>query len=59
MAPVRVSVVSSISYTAFLAGPALVGALAGRFGILDALLLVPLVMGVAFAAAGASRPPAP
>ncbi len=56
MAAVRVSVVSTIGYGAFLAGPAVVGALADRAGILDALLVVPLVMAVAFAAAGAARP---
>lgn len=57
MAAVRVSVVSSIGYTAFLGGPALVGALADALGILDALLVVPLAMGVAIATAGAARPP--
>ena len=41
-AAVRVSVVSSIGYTAFLAGPPLVGLLAEpeRLGVLDALLVV-------------------
>lgn len=55
-AAVRVSVVSSIGYTAFLAGPAVIGGLADRHGILDALLVVPLVMVAAVLVAGASRP---
>ncbi len=58
MAAVRVSVVSSIGYTAYLAGPAVIGALAGRHGILDALLVVPAAMVVAVAVAGAARPSA-
>ncbi len=56
MAAVRVSVVSSIGYGAFLGGPALVGGLADAFGILHALLVVPAAMGVALVAAGAARP---
>jgi fucose permease len=52
-AAVRVSVVSSIGYTAFLAGPPLVGLLAEpeRLGVLSALLvvLVALVVGAAVA----------
>ena len=59
MSTVRVSVVSSIGYTAFLGGPPLIGLLADSRGILDALLLVPVAMGVALLAVGASRPPAP
>ncbi|MCW2613395.1 MAG: major facilitator superfamily 1, partial [Frankiales bacterium] len=56
-APVRVSVVSSIGYTAFLAGPPLIGFLAEAVGILRALLVVLVALGVALAVAGSSRPP--
>ena len=59
MSTVRVSVVSSIGYTAFLGGPPLIGLLADSRGILDALLLVPVAMAAALLAVGASRPPAP
>jgi len=55
-APVRVSVVSSLGYTAFLAGPPLVGFLAEAAGILRALLVVLLALAVGALAAGASRP---
>ena len=54
-APVRVSVVSSLGYTAFLGGPPLVGFLAETFGIRRALLVVLVALGVAVAAAGAAR----
>ena len=63
-AAVRVSVVSSIGYTAFLAGPPLVGLLAEpeRLGVLRALLvvLVALLVGAAVArsAAPVARPEA-
>jgi MFS family permease len=43
-APARVSVVAVIGYTAFLAGPPLVGFLGDHVGILRALLVVPLVL---------------
>ena len=39
-AAARVSVVSTIGYTAFLAGPPLLGFLGSRFGVLNALLVV-------------------
>ena len=55
-APVRVSVVSSLGYTAFLAGPPLVGFLAEAAGILRALLVVLVALAVGALAAGASRP---
>ena len=57
MATARVSVVSSIGYTAFLGGPPLVGVLADRFGILDALLVVVAAMAVALGSVGALAPP--
>jgi fucose permease len=43
-APARVSVVAVIGYTAFLAGPPLVGLLGDRVGTLKALLIVPLIL---------------
>jgi fucose permease len=43
-AAVRVSVVSTIAYTAFLAGPPLLGFVADRVGSLDALLVVALLL---------------
>lgn len=56
-APQRVSVVASIGYTAFLAGPPLVGFLADRIGTARALIVVvgAAVLGAAFAPAAASR----
>ncbi|MGE3836134.1 MAG: MFS transporter [Acidimicrobiia bacterium] len=53
----RVAVVSSIGYTAFLAGPPLIGLLAERIGILHALLVVVVALVMAFATAGATREP--
>jgi fucose permease len=55
-AAVRVSVVSSIGYTAFLAGPPLIGLLAGHLGILRALFVVVGALVLGLAASGASRP---
>jgi MFS family permease len=43
-AAARVSVVSTIGYTAFLAGPPLLGFVASEVGTLDALLVVALVL---------------
>jgi MFS family permease len=44
LAPARVSVVAAIGYTAFLAGPPLVGLLGDRIGVLQALLVVPVLL---------------
>jgi MFS family permease len=55
-AAVRVSVVSSIGYTAFLAGPPLIGLLAEHTGILRALFVVVAALVLGLAASGASRP---
>jgi fucose permease len=55
----RVAVVSSIGYTAFLAGPPLIGFLADATTILDALLVVPLALVVGFALARVARPETP
>jgi fucose permease len=56
-APARVSVVAVIGYTAFLAGPPLVGLLGDRVGVLRALLVVPLLIVPALALVPAMRPP--
>ena len=58
-AAVRVSVVSSIGYTAFLAGPPLVGMLAEpeRLGVLEALLVVLAALVVGGLVAGSAAPP--
>lgn len=58
VAAARVSVVATIGYTAFLAGPPLLGALGNRFGVLSALLAVAPAMLLALLAAGAAAPPA-
>ena len=55
-AAVRVSVVSSIGYTAFLAGPPLVGFLAEAAGVLRALLVVLLALVTAVLTAGSVAP---
>ena len=55
-APARVSVVSTISYASFLAGPPLLGALAEDHGYLLPLGLAPVVMIVAFALAAVLHP---
>jgi len=57
-AAVRVSVVALIGYTAFLAGPPLVGLLGDHVGILRALLVVPVLLIPALALVPVSRPPA-
>jgi len=55
LAPARVSVVAVIGYTAFLAGPPLVGLLGDRVGVLSALLVVPVVLIPALALVPATR----
>ncbi len=56
-ASVRVSVVAAIGYTAFLAGPPLVGLLGDRFGVLRALLVVPILLMPALVLVPATRQP--
>lgn len=56
-AAARVSVVAVIGYTAFLAGPPLVGLLGDRVGTLKALLIVPLILIPALALVPATRRP--
>ena len=61
-APVRISVVSTIGYTAFLAGPPLLGFLGDHFGILRALAVVGAVSILAILVVPVTRPetaPAP
>jgi MFS family permease len=56
-AAARVGVVSSIAYTAFLAGPPLIGLLAQHVGILRALFVVLAALAVGLLTTGAARPP--
>lgn len=58
-AAARVSVVSTIGYGAFLAGPPLLGAVGDRVGTLQSLLLVAVLMVPAAAAVSAVRRPVP
>lgn len=58
-AAARVSVVSTIGYAAFLAGPPLLGAVGDRIGTLESLLLVAALMLPAALAVGAVRRPLP
>ncbi len=58
-AAARLSVVSTIGYTAFLAGPPLLGFLGDRVGILRSLAVVAVLLLPAFLALPAVRPPQP
>jgi predicted MFS family arabinose efflux permease len=53
----RVAVVATIGYTAFLAGPPLLGLLGDRVGVLRALLVVAVLLVPAMAVVSAARPP--
>ncbi len=55
-AAARVSVVAVIGYTAFLAGPPVVGLLGDQVGVLRALLIVPLLLVPALALVPVLRP---
>ena len=55
----RVSVVASIGYTAFLAGPPLIGFLGDHVGVLRALSVTAALLGLAALVAGTIRPLAP
>ena len=57
-AAARVSVVSTIGYTAFLVGPPLLGLLGSHFGVLNALLVVSIVLVPSALAVPAARKPA-
>ena len=56
-AATRVSVVASIGYVAFLGGPPLIGFLGEHVGVLKALTVVAVLLGVAALLAGSLRPP--
>ena len=58
-AAVRLSVVSTIGYGAFLAGPPLLGFLGDHFGVLHALLVVGAVSILATLVVPVARPPVP
>jgi fucose permease len=58
-AAARVSVVSTIGYGAFLAGPPLLGVLGDRIGTLESLLAVAVLMAPAMLAVFAARPARP
>jgi fucose permease len=58
MAAPRVSVIASIGYCAFLAGPPLIGFLGDHFTVLRAVLAVAVLLAVAIMITGAIRPPA-
>lgn len=55
-AAARVSVVASIGYTAFLAGPPLIGFLGDHFGVLRSLLVTAGLLLLSVVVAGAARP---
>jgi MFS family permease len=55
MAAARVSVVASVGYCAFLAGPPLVGFLGHQVGVLQAFTSVAALLGAAFLLAGNVR----
>jgi MFS family permease len=56
-APARVSVVATIGYVAFLAGPPVLGYLGDRVGVLNALLLVAVLLVPSALAVPAARKP--
>jgi MFS family permease len=58
-APMRLSVVATIGYTAFLAGPPLLGLLGDHFGVLRALVVVGAVSLVAILIVPVTRPHRP
>ncbi|MFL6027827.1 MAG: MFS transporter [Friedmanniella sp.] len=55
----RVSVVASVGYTAFLAGPPLIGFLGDHVGVLKALTVTAALLGLAALIAGSTAPLAP
>ena len=54
----RVSVIASIGYCAFLAGPPLVGFLGDHYSVQKAILAVAVLLALAMLITGAVRPPA-
>jgi fucose permease len=57
MAAPRVSVIASIGYCAFLAGPPLIGFLGDHFTVVRAVLAVAVLLAMAIMITGAIRPP--
>jgi MFS family permease len=55
-AAARVSVIASIGYCAFLAGPATIGFLGDEVGVLRALIVIAVLFGMAALIAGSVRP---
>lgn len=55
----RVSVVATIGYVAFLAGPSLIGLIGNHTGVLKALTVTAALVGVGFLVAGSTKPLAP
>lgn len=58
MAAPRVSVIASVGYCAFLAGPPLVGFLGHEFTVQKAIVVVAVLLALALLITGAVRPPA-
>ncbi|HET9647909.1 MAG TPA: MFS transporter [Microlunatus sp.] len=58
MAAPRVSVIASIGYCAFLAGPPLVGFIGHQIGVRTAVVVVAVLLALAMLIAGSVRPPA-
>ncbi len=52
----RVSVVATVGYVAFLAGPSLIGLVGDHTGVLRALVLTAVTVGIGFMVAGATKP---
>jgi fucose permease len=59
MSAARVSVIASIGYCAFLAGPPLIGFIGEEITVLKAMIAVAVVLAVALLIAGNLRPPKP
>jgi hypothetical protein len=57
MAAPRVSVIASIGYCAFLAGPPLIGFVGDHLTVLRAVLAVAVLLAMAMMITGAIRPP--
>jgi predicted MFS family arabinose efflux permease len=57
MAAARVSVIASIGYCAFLAGPPLIGFIGEQISVLKAMIVVAAILALALTIAGNLRPP--
>jgi MFS family permease len=57
MAAARVSVIASIGYCAFLAGPPVIGFIGEQITVLKAMIMVAAVLALAFVIAGSLQPP--